>query len=62
MTAGRAGRNDHSTENPPLPRPPPPEETGTVFPQDRNILEKIAAMTDIGQEGTAVEIGAGQEP
>ncbi|PKN33584.1 MAG: ribosomal RNA small subunit methyltransferase A [Deltaproteobacteria bacterium HGW-Deltaproteobacteria-19] len=37
----------------------PRKKLGQCFLQDRNILEKIAAMTDIGQEGTAVEIGAG---
>ncbi|HOI73867.1 MAG TPA: 16S rRNA (adenine(1518)-N(6)/adenine(1519)-N(6))-dimethyltransferase RsmA [Syntrophales bacterium] len=37
----------------------PRKKLGQCFLQDRNILEKIAAMAEIGGAGTVVEIGAG---
>ncbi len=37
----------------------PRKKLGQCFLQDRNILEKIAAMAEIGSAGTVVEIGAG---
>lgn len=37
----------------------PRKKLGQCFLQDRNILEKIVAMADIGNDGTVVEIGAG---
>ncbi|NPU82863.1 MAG: ribosomal RNA small subunit methyltransferase A [Syntrophaceae bacterium] len=37
----------------------PRKRLGQCFLQDRNILEKIAAMADVAEDGTVVEIGAG---